>query len=198
LIRVHSCDSWIPSAPKITDFGLAKRLEEQGQTQSGEILGTPSYMAPEQAAGKPGAVGPLADVYAVGAILYELLTGRPPFRGETMLDTLLLVRTEEPVPPRLLQPKVPRDLETICLKCLQKDPAKRYARAADLADDVARFLKGEPIQARPIGKAKWLRCWCRRNPRIASLSRVAGTIGNDALFSIILPPFGFFLRIAAA
>src|SRR5262249_22774027 len=124
------------ATPKITDFGLAKRLDVSvAQTQSGAILGTPSYIAPEQAAGKNKEVGPLADVYALGTILYECLTGRPPFKAETPLDTLLLVQTEEPVPPSRLQPKVSRDLETICLKCLQKEPRQRYSSAAELAED---------------------------------------------------------------
>jgi serine/threonine protein kinase len=127
--------------PKITDFGLAKRLEENdGQTQSGSILGTPSYMAPEQAMARASAVGPLADQYALGAMLYEMLTGRPPFVGATILETLEQVRTQEPLPPTQLQPKVPRDLETICLKCLQKEPEKRYADCAALGDDLRRFV----------------------------------------------------------
>src|SRR5205823_1208774 len=142
--------------PKITDFGLAKIVlgGGAGQTQSGAILGTPSYMAPEQAAGKTKAIGPATDVYALGAILYELLTGRPPFRAETPLETLLEVLAEEPVPPGRLHPKLPRDLETICLKCLHKDPARRYGSVAALSDDLGRFLAGEPIQARPMGKAE--------------------------------------------
>jgi serine/threonine-protein kinase len=135
--------------PKITDFGLAKKLEEAaGQTGSGDILGTPSYMAPEQAGGRAREVGPLADVYALGAILYELLTGRPPFRAESSLDTLLQALESQPAPPRLLNPKVDRDLETVCLKCLEKDPQRRYASAAALAADLERYLAGEPVQAR--------------------------------------------------
>jgi serine/threonine protein kinase len=132
--------------PKITDFGLAKCLDaEAGQTVTGQILGTASYMAPEQADGKSRDIGPAADVYTLGAILYELLTGRPPFRGETFFDTLEQVRHHEPAPPKLINPKVHRDLQTICLKCLAKAPRERYASAADLADDLSRFLHSEPL-----------------------------------------------------
>jgi tetratricopeptide (TPR) repeat protein/tRNA A-37 threonylcarbamoyl transferase component Bud32 len=151
--------------PKITDFGLAKQLEEEsGQTRSGAVMGTPSFMAPEQASGANDTVGPLADVYALGAVLYDLLTGRPPFKGATVLDTLDQVRNQEPVPPSRLQPKVPRDLETICLKCLHKDAARRYATASELAEDLRRFLAGEPIKARPVGL--WTRGikYARRKP----------------------------------
>jgi serine/threonine-protein kinase len=156
---------------KITDFGLAKKLEdESGQTVSGTVLGTPSYMSPEQAEGEIQKVGPLADVYSLGAVLYEMLTGRPPFRGTKMLDTLQMVRTREPVAPCELQPKVPGDLETICLKCLQKDPARRYTSAAALAEDLRRYLAGEPILARPVGAFERFWRWCRRNPRVAALS----------------------------
>jgi eukaryotic-like serine/threonine-protein kinase len=139
--------------PKITDFGLAKKLDsDAGQTQSGAIMGTPSYMAPEQAGGKSKEIGPAADTYALGAILYELLTGRPPFKAPTPLDTVLQVVGDEPVPPRKLQSKTPRDLDTICLKCLQKAPGKRYTTAIDLAEDLRRFQAQEPIQARPVGR----------------------------------------------
>jgi WD40 repeat protein/serine/threonine protein kinase/tetratricopeptide (TPR) repeat protein len=156
---------------KITDFGLAKRLDEDsGQTRSGAVLGTPSYMAPEQAEGRTREIGPPADVYALGAILYETLTGRPPFRGATALDTLEQVRSQEPVPPRLWQPKVPRDLETICLKCLHKEPRKRYASALALADDLRRFLAGEPILAKAVGPLERGVKWVRRRPAIAALS----------------------------
>ena len=158
--------------PKITDFGLAKRIEDRdsGLTRAGAVLGTPSYMSPEQAEGRLDEVGPLTDVYSLGAILYDLLTGRAPFRGATVLDTLEQVRRREPAPPMQLQPSVPRDLETICLKCLQKDKAKRYAGAAELAADLERFLKGEPIQARPIGRCARVWRWCQRNPRAAALT----------------------------
>jgi WD40 repeat protein/serine/threonine protein kinase len=158
------------AVPKIVDFGLAKHLDiESDRTVTGTIMGTPSYMAPEQASGQVRAVGPAADVYALGAILYELLTGRPPFRGETMLETLEQVRTQEAVPPRRLQPKVPADLETICLKSLHRDVARRYAGAQDLADDLRRFLAGEPIRARPATRRERLAHWVKRRPVLASL-----------------------------
>ena len=161
--------------PKITDFGLAKRLDaEVGQTQSGALVGTPSYMAPEQAEGKMAGLGPATDVYALGAILYELLTGRPPFRAATMVETLDQVRTQDPVAPTQLQPKLPRDLETICLKCLHKDARKRYATAQALGDELERFLKGEPIHARPTPAWEIALKWVRRRPAIAALIGVSG------------------------
>jgi serine/threonine protein kinase len=160
--------------PKITDFGLAKRLDDEaGRTQSGAVLGTPSYMAPEQAQGRARQVGPAADTYALGAILYEMLTGRPPFRGTTPLDTLEQVRSQEPVPPSRLQPSLPRDLETICLKCLAKEPAHRYASAAALAEDLRRFQAGEPLQARPLGICARSLRWARRRPTSAALVAVS-------------------------
>lgn len=158
-------------APKIADFGLAKRLElETGATTAGEPIGTPCYMAPEQAAGK---VGPASDIYSLGAILYELLTGRPPHHGVTTMDTLQQVMNVDPVPPSRLQPNVPRDLETICLKCLQKQPHHRYADAGRLADDLRRFIAGEPIAARPIRFWERGLKWARRQPAWAALIMVS-------------------------
>jgi tRNA A-37 threonylcarbamoyl transferase component Bud32 len=151
--------------PKITDFGLAKRLESDSrQTETGQIMGTPSYMAPEQASGHTRDVGPAADTYALGAILYKVLTGRPPFMGETPLETVRQVTDDEPVPPSRLVPRVPRDLETICLKCLQKEPKKRYESAQDLAADLDRYRSGNPIQARrtPFWERGWK--WSKRRP----------------------------------
>jgi serine/threonine-protein kinase len=157
--------------PKIADFGLAKRLDEgPGATQHGDILGTPHYMAPEQASGSVPQIGAATDVYSLGVLLYEMLTGRTPFTGAGPLETLALIRTVEPVPPRRLQPKVPRDLETICLKCLHKESARRYSSAEALADDARRFLEGRPILARPVGRSERLWRWCRRNPLAASLA----------------------------
>ncbi len=134
--------------PKIADFGLAKILsEDSGATRTGAILGTPSYMAPEQACGKSGKIGPAIDIYALGANLYELLTGRPPFRGETMLETLRLVEEQLPEPPHVHNPRVDRALEAICLKCLEKAAKDRYPSAEKLADDLAAYVRGEPVHA---------------------------------------------------
>jgi serine/threonine-protein kinase len=161
--------------PKITDFGLAKKLEEDsGQTHSGTIIGTPSYMPPEQAEGRIEQVGPLADVYSLGAVFYELLTGRVPFKAPSILETLAQVRLQEPVAPTQLQPKVPRDLETICLKCLQKDPKKRYASSGALAEDLRRYLNNEPILARRTPWHERTVRWCYRHPLRAAL--IAGMV----------------------
>jgi ABC-type amino acid transport substrate-binding protein len=155
---------------KITDFGLAKRLQgETLHTQTGSIMGTPDYMAPEQAEARKS-ITPAVDVFALGVILYECLTGRTPFRGPTHLDTLLQVITSEPAPVRKLQPKCPRDLETICMKCLEKNPARRYATAEALADDLRRFQAGEPVLARPVGKLQRGWRWCHRHASLAGLS----------------------------
>src|SRR5271165_997591 len=160
--------------PKVTDFGLARRLEgDGGLTLSGVPVGTPSYMAPEQARGNKQAIGPATDVYALGAILYELLTGRPPFRAESATATLQQVLTDEPVSPTRLNPQVPRDLTTICLKCLSKEPHRRYASAAALAEDLRRFLRGETIAARRAGRLERLARWARRSPEQAALLAAA-------------------------
>jgi WD40 repeat protein len=156
--------------PKVTDFGLAKKLDEAEQTLSGAVLGTPSYMAPEQARGQASRVGPATDTYALGTILYECLTGRPPFKGPSSAETMLQVIEDEAIPPRRLQPKVPPDLETVCLKAMAKSPAHRYATAGDLAADLRRYLDGQPILARPVGRAERLWRWCRRNPAVSGLA----------------------------
>jgi serine/threonine protein kinase/Tfp pilus assembly protein PilF len=156
-------------SPKITDFGLAKFLDtESGQTRTGDVLGTPRYMAPEQAQGWVREVGPVTDVYALGAILYHALTGKSPFHGATALEIVLQVIQQEPVPPTQLQPRLPRDLETICLKCLKKEGGQRYGSALELADDLRRFLQNEPIHARPVGVWERAAKWVRRRPALAS------------------------------
>src|SRR5262249_17593229 len=163
--------------PKITDFGLAKRLDAEGRdvSQSGAVVGTAPYMAPEQAAGKVRDTGPAADVYGLGALLYECLTGRPPFAG-AQPAVLAAVLTEERVPPSRLNAKVPRDLETICLKCLRKEPERRYPDAAALAEELRRYRAGEPIRARPAGRAERLLKWARRRPAAGGLLAALGRL----------------------
>lgn len=176
--------------PKVADFGLAKRIDLEpgnlpsvGCTQTGEVLGTPNYMAPEQTLGRPDKIGAATDIYALGAVLYECLTGRPPFQGATLLDTLLQVRNDDPVPPRRFVPTVPRDLETVCLKCLEKEPSKRYASAAALAEDLHRFLAGNPVQARRPSAWELMVRWARRRKATAA---VLGIIAIATLAVITL------------
>ncbi len=170
--------------PRVVDFGLAKLTGGAGRTTSGEVLGTPGYMAPEQAVGRSHEVGPGADVYALGAVLYELLTGRPPFVGDSLLDVLAQVVRDDPVSPCRLQHRVPRDLETVCLKCLNKDPRRRYPSAAALADDLGRYLAGEPVLARPIGAAGRAARWAQRRPALAALLALAAA-GTLVAFALI-------------
>ncbi len=154
--------------PRVTDFGLAKRLEGETElTLSGQLLGSPNYVSPEQAAAKRGTVGKRSDVYSLGAILYHLLTGRPPFQGETLTDVLRQLAEDDPLAPRLLTPSVPPDLETICLKCLQKEPSRRYQTAQELGDELGRFLEHKPIHARPVSRGERAWRWCRRKPALA-------------------------------
>jgi serine/threonine protein kinase/WD40 repeat protein len=175
---------------RITDFGLAKRVEgESDLTMTGQVLGTPSYMSPEQAAAQHAIIGPPTDIYALGAILYELVTGRPPFRSESIGEILRQVQHDEPVQPRLLNPKLPRDLETICLKCLEKEPKRRYGSSQLLADDLQRFLDGRPILARAISPPEQVWRWCKRKPVVAGLTAAiavlaVSTIGLSTMVAI--------------
>jgi WD40 repeat protein/tRNA A-37 threonylcarbamoyl transferase component Bud32 len=172
--------------PKITDFGLAKDQSlERGLTRTGQTMGTPSYMAPEQARGQAKTVGPAADVYALGAILYELITGRPPFNEASPAETIARVLAEDPVPPSRLQPKCPRDLETICLKCLEKEPAQRYTSALDLAEDLRRFQAGRPIRARAANAGQRAWRWCRRHPVVASLMTLTFLLAVALVITIL-------------
>lgn len=189
----RSSDSLLDYEPKIADFGLVKRLDSTHHTQTGDVLGTPAYMSPEQIV-QGGEVTPATDVHAVGTILYELLTGRPPFQGSSVLETLELVRSRDPVPPTELQPSVPKDLGTICLKCLQKEAGRRYRSGAELAADLERFLAGRPIDARPISKSERAVKWARRHPAAAALVIVS----LFALATLIVGGWTFNSRLSQA
>jgi serine/threonine protein kinase len=180
--------------PRLTDFGLAKFIEQRNElTHAGEVMGTPSYMSPEQARDS-GRVTPLADVYSLGAALYHVLTSRPPFQAANVAETLRQVFDEDPVPPRRLNSAIDRDLETICLKCLQKEPSRRYESAQALADDLKRYLNGEPILARPAGYVERTWRWCRRNPKLAAAIGTAVTLAAITVTSIVVSN----IRISAA
>jgi serine/threonine protein kinase/WD40 repeat protein len=180
--------------PKITDFGLAKRFQgvtpkdvhPGAATLSGTVIGTPWYMAPEQARGEISGLGPWTDLYSLGAILYELLTGRPPIQDESPTATLMKLLSEDPLPPSHWRPGLPRDLDTICLKCLEKEPQRRYGRATELAEDLRRYQAGEPIKARPIGHVERVWRWCRRQPLAASALALAALLGLSLLITILV------------
>lgn len=168
---------------KISDFGLARFLtDDNRQTRSGYAIGTPSYMAPEQTSGRPESIGTPADIYGLGTVLYEMLTGRPPFDGESVIQTVMMVRRDQPVAPSQINPHVPRDLETICLKCLEKEPKHRFASAAELSRDLKRYLTGRPVKARPVGSLIRLTKWARRRPTVA----VSITLGALLLIGLVV------------
>jgi eukaryotic-like serine/threonine-protein kinase len=168
--------------PKVTDFGLAKHLGSDGLTRTGDFVGTPTHASPEQAGGRP--IGPAADVWALGVVLYQMLTGRPPFVGDSPVETLDQVRFADPVPPSRLRRNLPRDLETIALACLRKDPARRYPSAAALADDLDRFLNGQPVRARPVGAVEQAAKWCRRRPALAGTLAALVVLGVASLATV--------------
>jgi serine/threonine protein kinase len=175
------------SVPHITDFGLAKdRTDRRKLTQTGIALGTPCYMAPEQAAHAEGAIGPATDIYALGSILYEMLVGRPPFDADTPIETMVRLLRDEPLSPATLRPTLPRDLVTICLKCLEKAPRRRYASAGELADDLHRFQHGEPIRARPVSAAEHAYRWCRRRPLVTALLGLLGALAVAFIVTVLI------------
>jgi len=181
--------------PKLTDFGMAKLLEQSSdETRTGAMIGTPAYMAPEQAAGRARELDARTDVYALGAILYELLTGRRSAQGESDVEILRRLVFEEPIAPRRMRPDVPRDLEAICLKCLEKEPNRRYVTAQQLADDLSRFLRGEPTEARPPRPAERLWKWARRRPMIAGLSAALSLL----LLTLVVGSVAFSINLHAA
>src|SRR5262249_17004351 len=172
--------------PRVTDFGLAKRMEgDTSVSLSGHVLGTPSYMPPEQAGTSLHKIGRRSDVYSLGAMLYHMLIGRPPFVGESLDQTLEQVFHREPVAPRLLHPPLPTDLEPICLKCLEKEPRRRYPTAQALAEELGRFLRQEPIHAHPISFLEKLWRWCRRKPALAALVLLVNLVGMVGLGGIL-------------
>jgi serine/threonine protein kinase/WD40 repeat protein len=183
---VSSVCSVVSCCPKITDFGIARdRAAARRLTEAGAVMGTPGYMAPEQVDHAPGAVGPGADVYALGSILYEMLTGRPPFDGETPLETIAQLVNQEPLSPARLRPRLPADLVTVCLKCLEKSPHRRYASAWELAEDLRRFQAGEPIKARPVGPVGRAYRWCRRRPLVAGLSVLSAVLAVALVVTVV-------------
>jgi serine/threonine protein kinase len=189
-LKPHNILFAADGTPKIADFGLAKSLfEDSGQTKSGAVLGTPAYMAPEQAGGHSKGVGPASDVYALGSILYQMLTGQPPFKSDKLFDMLWKVQWEKPMPLRNRSAQVPRDLEAICLKCLEKNLARRYESAAELADDIDRWLAWKPTSARPLGPAERFALWTRRRPALAVV-----LLGGTAVLLFALASWWYFSR----